>query len=648
LERRIFRRMVSVDEVLPLIETYRTLKPLGEVELPLTEAIGRVLSRNIFSPTNYPPYTRATVDGYAVISEDLAGAYEDRPRSLKLVGKVSTGETRLLRLERGQCVEVSTGAVVPYPADAVVLVEHTHARNGEIEFYRSVAKGENIDAAGSDIAEGEVVAWRGSVVSPLLASLLAAVGIDRVWVYRPVRLGIIPTGDELKSPGEELEYGQIYDSNSTMIYAYAKAVGAEPKIYSRVHDVLEEIEEAIRKALEENDVVATIGGTSAGIEDKTYRVLSKLNPGIILHGVREKPGRPLAVAVHEDKIVFALPGFPLSCLLTVNLYLIPVLLKLQGITTRELAKTRALLSTPLRGEPGIRVFVPAILRGGEKPTAYPLAGHSGRVSLMMLLDGYIVIPEDSEYLPEGSEVEVLVNPFQKSYEVNIIGSHDPLLQSIVAELPSHDKVRVVNVGSLSGLQALKSGVADIAGTHLLDPETGEYNLPIIRQLDIKNAVLLVGYRREQGFVYRKNAEPISSFKDIIDRKLRFINRNPGSGTRVLIDHLLEQEAAHCGTTPEELKNKLTGYTFEVKTHEAVAYLISRGVGDVGIAVKYIADKYNLGFTPIVSERYDLTIRKESLAKEIVSKIVENVKKLRSRDLPTGYILEHETGRILEI
>lgn len=304
MERKIFRKMVSVDEVIPLIESYRPLNPLGEVEVSLKEAIGRVLSRNIFSSSNYPPYTRATVDGYAVISEDLAGVYEDRPKTLKLVGKVATGETKLLRLERGQCVEVSTGAVVPYPADAVVLIEHTHARNGEVEFYRSVARGENIDIAGSDIAEGEVVAWRGTIVTPLLASVLAAVGIDKVWVYRPVRLGIIPTGNELKTPGEQLEYGQIYDSNSTMIYAYAKSIGAEPMIYPRVHDVVEEIEEALYKALSENDIVATIGGTSAGLEDKTYKVLSRHESG--------KPGNAKTILSPWTATARGLPGFSLT------------------------------------------------------------------------------------------------------------------------------------------------------------------------------------------------------------------------------------------------------------------------------------------------------------------------------------------------
>jgi putative molybdopterin biosynthesis protein len=267
---------------------------------------------------------------------------------------------------------------------------------------------------------------------------------------------------------------------------------------------------------------------------------------------------------------------------------------------------------------------------------------------MSLLDGYITVPEDTEYLPEGSEVEVLLNPFQKSYELNFIGSHDPLLQSIVANLPGYDKVRIVNVGSLSGLQALKSGVADLAGTHLLDPATGEYNLPIVRQLDIKHVLVLIGYRREQGLMYRKNTGPVSSFKDMVHKHLRFVNRNPGSGTRVLIDHMLEEEARQLGISPEELKKRLTGYTFEVKTHEAVAYLISRGIVDVGIGVKYIAERYGLDFKPITSERYDIVIRKEAYTNEIVSQIIDKIRSLDKTELPTGYSLDKKTGTIIEL
>lgn len=646
-ERKIYRSLVGVDEVLRILESRRPLAPLGEEEVPLREALGRVLSRNVYSPIDYPPYTRALVDGYAVISGDLAGVYEDRPKTLKLVGKVSTGETKLLRVGRGETVEVSTGAVVPYPADAVVLVEYTQARGDSVTFYRSVARGENVDAAGSDIARGEVLAWRGDVVTPLLVATLAAVGVTSVWVYRRARVGVIPTGNEIREPGEPLEYGQVYDSNSYMVYSLLKLLGAEPRVYERAPDDPSVIEERVHRALEENDVVVTIGGTSAGLEDYTYRALSRLSPGVIVHGVREKPGRPLVVALQGDKVVLGLPGFPMSCLLTAYLYLIPVVAKLQGMRQPPVEVVQAETVVQLRGEPGIRVFVPAVLvQEGSRLRAFPLPGHSGRVSALRLFDGFVVVGEDREFVEQGSAVEVIPNPFSRPYQVNIIGSHDPLLQSMVEGLTG---VRLVNVGSTGGLHAVKSGVADAAGTHLLDPSTGEYNIPYVRSYGITGAVLVRGYLREQGFVYRESVGEVGSMLEVAERGLRFVNRNPGSGTRVLVDKMISEDAARTGLDPEELKSRIAGYTFEVKTHEAVAYLVARGVADVGVALRYVAEKYGLGFKSIAWERYDLLVRRESLGKPQVSAIVERVKRLSQGDLAPypGYRVDSETGRALE-
>ena len=648
-ERKIYRRLVSVDDVIPIIESHRPLRPLGEVELPLVEAIGRVLSRNVYAKTNYPPYTRALMDGYAVMSDDLAGAYEDRPKRLRLVGRLSAGELRAVSIDRGECVEVSTGAVVPHPADAVVPVEHTSAEGDYVVFYRSVARGENVDQAGSDFAEGEVAAWSGEVLTPPLASLLAALGVDRVYVYRPVRVGILPTGNELRSPGEELEYGCLYESNSYLVYGYAKMMGAEPRIYQRALDDERDLEEKLWRAIEENDLVVTIGGTSAGLEDLTYRILSKLDPGLIIHGVGEKPGRPLAVAVHEDKIVLSLPGFPLSCFLTVNLYLLPILAKLQGLRGYEHKYVVARTSAPLRGEPGIRVFVPAILveRGGLT-TAHPLPSHSGGISVLSLVDGYVVVPESFEYVPAGSELKVLVSPLWRPYDVNVIGSHDPLFQHMLSALAPRERVRVLNVGSTAGLQALKAGVADVAGVHLLDRETGEYNVPYIEKMGLRGVMLIRGYLREVGFVFRRGLS-VSSMGDVVDKGLKFVNRNPGSGTRTLIDMLLEEESKRRGIDVEGLKRTVRGYNFEVKTHEAVAYLVSRSVVDVGVAVRYVAERYGLAFTPIGRERYDVLVRRDSIDKEVVKRLVDRFSEL-VRELVKGfegYEVDGETGKVLD-
>lgn len=647
--RKVYRRLVAVDDVIPMLEKHRPLEPLGEVEVPLAEALGRVLSRNVYAKVNYPPYTRALMDGYAVLSDDLVGAYEDRPRKLRLVGRVLAGEPAAVSISRGECVEVSTGAAVPYPADAVVPVEHTSVEGDLVSFYRSVARGENVDQAGSDFSEGEVVAWRGDVVTPLLASKLAALGIESVHVYRPAKVGILPTGREIRSPGERLDYGCVYDSNSSLVFCYAKLMGAEPKVYERALDDERDLETKLWRAIEENDIVVTIGGTSAGSEDLVYRALSKLSPGLIVHGVREKPGRPLALAVHGNKVVVGLPGFPLSCLLTTILYLLPILAKLQGVRAYEYKYISARVLAPLRGEPGMRVFVPALLveRGGVA-MAYPLPGHSGRISSLSLVDGYVVVPEDTEHILAGYEAKVLVSPFWRPYDVNVVGSHDPALQSLIASLTFTENVRVLNVGSMAGLYAIRTGVADVAGVHLLDRETREYNVPLIERMALKGVLLVRGYLREQGLVYRRDLE-VSSIADVVDRGLRFVNRNPGSGTRVLVDLLLEEEAKRRGVELEELKARVRGYNFEVKTHEAVAHLVSEGVADVGVAVRYVAERHSLGFTPLGYERYDLLIRRDSLGKGLVRRLVEGLGDLVKgllEGLP-GYRVDGETGRTLE-
>lgn len=649
-ERKIYRRLVSVDEVIPILERYRPLEPLGELELPLSEALGRVLSRNVYSNVNYPPYTRSLMDGYAVISDDLVGVYENRPRKLKIAGRISVGETRIIRINRGECVEVSTGAIIPYPADAVVPVEYTSVEGDYAFFYRSVARGENIDQIGSDFSEGEVAAWRGEMVTPLLASMLAALGVSRVHVYKPVKVGILPTGDELRAPGEQLDYGCIYDSNSHLVYGYAKLMGADPKIYERAPDDRGDLEDRLWRAIEENDLVVTIGGTSAGLEDLVYRALSRLVPGLIVHGVRERPGRPLAIAVHGGKIILGLPGFPLSCLLTVNLYFLPILARLQGVKVYEHRHIDARVPMPLKGEPGVRVFVPAVLmeRGGSM-MAYPLPGHSGRVSSLSLVDGYIVVPEHVEHVPANYELKVLVNPFWRPCDANIIGSHDPLLQHLIGYIISTENIRMLNVGSMAGLHAIKMGVADMAGVHLLDRETGEYNVPFIKKMGLKEVLLIRGYLREQGFIYRRGFAETLSVSDIVDKEFSFVNRNPGSGTRILIDLLLEEEARRRGVGSEELKSRVKGYNFEVKTHEAAAHLVFRGVVDVAVAVRYVAEKYGLAFTPINYERYDLVIRKDALSKKMIGRLVDEFDDLARRFIKDfqGYRVDEETGRKME-
>lgn len=652
VKRKIYRRLVSADRVLRIIEEKFSLEPLGREKVYVGDAVGRVLAGNAYSRVNLPPYTRSLVDGYAVISGDLEGVYENRPKVLKLVGKVSTGETVKPSIRNGECLEVSTGAVVPYPADAVVPVEYTEKVGDKIVFYRSVRHGENIDIVGSDMVAGEVVAWRGEVLTPLMINALAASGICEVEVYRRVKVGIIPTGNELKSPGEKLEYGQIYDSNSHMVYSIVKMLGAEPKTYSPAKDDYAEIKRKVQEALKKDDVVVCIGGTSAGLEDHVYRVFSEFSPGILIHGVKQKPGRPLVVALSGKKLLFGLPGFPLSCLLSSLLYLAPVVSKLQGLREYPAILEKAKAAIPLRGQPGIRVFLPCILfqRNGVR-YAYPLPGHSGRVGAVTMIDGFIVVAEDRELVAQGEEVDVVRYFGARSYSANIIGSHCPLLQYLIEKVSAEHSVRVVNVGSAAGLEALKIGVADAAGMHMLDPETGEYNVPIITKQGLRDVIIVRGYLREQGFVYNRKLGKIEGFAEIAEKGLRFVNRNPGSGTRILTEQLIAREAKSLGIAPNKLREKIRGYTFEAKTHEAVGYLVSQGLADVGVAVRYVAEKYGLAFTKIRDERYDLVLRKESLDKPVIRSLLKLFRRDNLEKFVTefpGYKVDGETGKKIEI
>ncbi len=652
MERKIYRRLVHVDEVLRLVEERVPLKPLGEEQVPIREAVGRVLSRNVFASSGFPPYTRSLVDGYAVHSSDLEGVYEDRPARLRLVGRVKTGDTEAPEVGRGEAVEVSTGAIVPYPADAVVPVEYTHEEDGVVTVYRSVRHGENVDIAGSDVVEGEVIAWRGEEVTPLTVSAAAAVGVEEVWVYRRPRVAVIPTGNELRPLGSRLEYGQVYDSNSHMVYSLVKLMGGEPRIYGPARDRLEEIKGLVDEALSWADVVVTIGGTSAGLEDYVHRVFNSYDPGVILHGVRQKPGRPLVVAAAGEKLLIGLPGFPLSCLVSSHLYLAPIVSRLLGRRGPDYPVEEVEVQAPLRGQPGITLFVPAVtaVRAGRR-IAFPLPGHSGRIASLTMVDGFIRVSPDNEYLPPGSRVELIRPLGTRRYELNLMGSHCPLLQDIAARVGA-GRIRFVSMGSRGGLQALSSGVADMAGTHLLDPETGEYNVHAMREMGLTSEegyALVRGYLREQGFVYRRGIE-VSSLWEVAEKGLRFVNRNPGSGTRLLVDLLAEREAVEHGVSVDELRRRIRGYAFEARNHETVAYLVARGIADVGVAVRYMAERYGLGFTPLVEERFDLAVRLDALEEGLGARLVEELRRLPRGEVEgyPGYRVDGETGRVVHI
>jgi len=652
-DRVIFHRLIPPEEALERLKVYVPLKPLSVEEVPLEKALGRVLAEDIVAKVDIPPFDRSTVDGYAVYSLDVAGAREDRPVELKVVGKIEAGEAKILKISRGECVEVATGAPLPQGANAVVMVEYTKRIEDKLLVYRPVSPGENVSYTASDVMVGEVIAYKGTQLTPQIIGALATAGYKRVKVYVKPKVAIISTGNELIEPGQRISYGKIYDTNSYMLYAAVLEDLGEPYIIGIIPDKPKLIEDTLRKAINKYDVILTSGSTSAGPGDVMYKILDKLGkPGVIVHGLNIKPGKPTVIAAVNGKPVFGLPGYPVSCLMNYNLIVKPVIRALAGLKGEEKATVKATLAMRAHSAMGKRTYIPVALlrRPDGKWSAFPIGGTSETIVRLTRSDGYIVIPENIQLLEENSEVTVyLFTRSRIGAELEFIGSHCPMVEKLLENVRAVYDVRMLNVGSTGGLLALRRGEGDIAGVHLLDAESGTYNKPFIEKFKLENVVLVKGYYREQGIIVAKgNPYKVKSLEDILDKKLKFINRNKGSGTRVLIDMIFEDIARKRNVSLKELVDSIDGYYLEAKTHSAVASAIKYGKADVGVGLKYIAKLYDLDFIPLTYEEYDFIVVKDALKKDAVKRFIETLKSewfiemLKSSD---GYKPKDDIGEI---
>ncbi len=646
----VFHRLLTVDEAFNRVaEALGGLKPLGVEAIGLEEASGRILAEPVYSRADSPPFDRSEVDGYAVDSRSIVGAEEDRPVKLRIVGKVEVGRRTDVEVSIGEAAEIATGAPLPRGADSVVMVEYTRRVGDYIMVYRSTAPGENIGEAGSDIMIGDIVLSQGTLLTPREVATLIASGYKGVRVYRRPRVAIFSTGDELQEPGTPLAYGKVYDVNGPTLKALSEECGADARYLGILADRYEEIKSRLEAALSDADIILTSGSTSAGLGDIIYRVVSELGePGLLVHGLKIKPGKPTVTGVVNNRVFIGLPGFPLSAMIAFHIFARPIILGLAGL--RPQTETRIVASMAYRVDAGRgkREFIPVHLVPSSKGiVAYPILGGPGAASTLSFADGFVEAGEEREFLDEGEAVEArLLSQRLRPSDLTIIGSHCPGV-SLVLELAGIE-AKVVNAGSVMGWLAVKRGEADIAGTHLLDDKTLEYNRPFLKVYGVEgDAALIRGYSRRQGFIVAKgNPKGISSFKDLLRRGVVFINRNRGSGTRVLIDHNIS------AMIPLDVaSSRIRGYTREAKTHSAVAAAVAQGRADVGVGVEAWASAYGLDFIPLADERFDFLIPKDRLEKQAVKKFLEMLSSRRfAEELPKrlkGYTTAKETGIVLE-
>ncbi|MCI4434763.1 MAG: molybdopterin biosynthesis protein [Thermoplasmata archaeon] len=647
---KIFHQLLSIDEAIKKIEEkYGLIKPKGEESVHLKQALGRVLSKEIFAMVDSPPFDRSEVDGYAVNHLDLVGADESNPLKLKIIGKSVVSKIPEFYIERGECAEISTGAPIPKGATAVVMVEYTKRTENEVIFYKSVSSGENIAFAGSDVMMGDTTLRKGTVISSRHIAVLASLGFKYVYVFKKLNVGIISTGNEIVEPGEILPPGNIFDINQYSIGARLQELGVNVNYYGIVKDDYNSIRDIILKALEENDIVITSGSTSAGEGDVIYRVIGDMGE-LIVHGLKIKPGKPTIAGIVNQKLVFGLPGFPFSSIVAFEFFVRRIISMMSGINDSP-QKIRGELAVRVNSSKNFSEFIPvSIISRNGKYRVYPVYGNSGSVSTMLYADGIMNINEGTNFVDENELVDItLFSNLAKVPDLTIIGSHCPLLEDIIGS-----NVKYIKVGSTAGWYAVKRGEANMAGTHLVDEDSGEYNLPFIEKFGLKGkAVIVRGYGREQGIIVKKgNPKNIFEIEDFLRSDVTIINRVKGSGTRSLLDLYLKKIAFNKGMDFDYLIQGIKGYMYEGKTHSSVASAVYQGRADAGIGLKYYAYLYDLDFIPLNVEKYDLLIDINSLENTNVKSIIdflksENIKKIIKEKYP-GYVLLEDSGKIYGI
>ncbi|MEK6693251.1 MAG: molybdopterin biosynthesis protein [Nitrospirota bacterium] len=632
-------------------------KPLSGERIPVDNSLGRVTAEAVSARISSPFYHASAMDGYAVRFVDTFGASETKPKRLKI------GE---------QAIYVDTGDPMPDRFDAVIIIEDVNivgsresgvrgqesnppsppllkgGEGGFIEIIEPATPWQNVRTIGEDMVATELILPENHTIRPVDIGALLGGGGTEITVRKRPKVVIIPTGTELVEPGTELKKGNIIEYNSRILGGMVEEWGGEPIRIKPVPDDYEMIKKAILEAIGIGDIVVINAGASLGSEDFTASVIEDIGE-VIVHGVAIRPGKPVILGLLRGKPVVGIPGYPVSAFLTFNLFVKPLIHIWQGKVASPQEKIKARISrqvaSPLGQEEFLRVKLGEV---GDKLIATPVSRGAGVLMSLVRADGIVRIPAQSEGPGAGSEVEVelLRSKIDILNTIVCIGSHDNTLDLLANSLKKkypEMSLSSGHVGSMGGLMAIKRGEAHIAGTHLLDEETGEYNIPFIKRLlPDKKMVLVNLVYREQGLLVPKgNPKGIKGFEDLRREDITFINRQAGAGTRLLTDKYLKD----LGIDSKEVK----GYTHEEYTHMGVASAILSGVADTGLAILSSAVALGLDFIPVAKERYDLAIPEEFYKTEMIKRllsILKDDKDFRSQIMLMGGYDISDMGKII--
>jgi putative molybdopterin biosynthesis protein len=561
------------------------------VRVPVGEAVGRVTAEPVWALRSSPAFDSAGMDGIAVRAADTVGAAETTPALLTDFAVVDTGDP------------------LPDGYDAVIMREHVHRVEDAAEVRAAVPPYAHVRSIGEDVSASELLLPAGHRLRPVDVAAAAAAGVTELAVRRAPAVVIVPTGDEIRPIGTEPAPGEILDTNSLMLAAQARELGCTARVTPIVPDDPALITEAMRKAAAGADLVVLVAGSSAGRDDYTARVVAGAGT-LAVHGVAVRPGHPVVLGAVDATPVLGAPGYPVSAALTFDIFAAPLLAALEGAAPRERPVSTARLARKLASNIGMDDWVRVRLgRVGGEIVATPLPRGAGVLTSLVRADGLLVVPAGLEghHAGEQVRVELLRGLGEIGRTIVAIGSHDLVLDVAASALRADDPLITLagsNVGSLGGLVALRDGLCHLAGSHLLDPATGEYTLPYVERIlggDDVAVVRLV--HRDQGLIVAPgNPLGLTGIDDLT--RVRYVNRQRGAGTRVLLDH----ELARRGIDPSDVD----GYSREEHTHLAVAAAVAAGRADAGLGILAAARAFGLEFVPVAREPYDLVLRTETV------------------------------------
>ncbi|MCJ7657024.1 MAG: molybdopterin biosynthesis protein [Candidatus Atribacteria bacterium] len=635
---------------------YQLAQPLKGELVSTEDSLGRITAEPIFAKISSPYYQAAAMDGVVVRARDTYEASESSPITLKINQDFHF---------------INTGNPIPFGFEAVIKIEDINPVNEfkreknkgiskdfnddikeenvkEIKIFSAVSPGQHIRNIGEDVVANQLIIPVNHKIRPVDMGALLAGGVNQLFVRRKPKVAVIPTGNELIPPGEEISPGKVIEYNSKIIKGLIYEWGGEARVYGIIKDIPLDLKRILLEAASQNDVIVVLAGSSAGSKDFTSEIVKSIGD-VVVHGVAIMPGKPTILGIIDDTPLIGLPGYPISAIIAAEQFLKPLVFCELGLTVQKREEIKVHMAHKVVSRLGDEEFLRVKLGNIDgEILAYPLSRGAGVVTSLVEADALIRIPLFKEGVDFGEEVEAELLEDLNKINNNIIvtGSHDLVLDILRNELQeefSDFNLVSFNTGSMGGILALKQKRTHLATAHLLDPENGEYNFPYIKKMLPQRELIVMNLTyREQGImVKRGNPKNIKGIEDLVKKDIKFVNRQKGSGTRVLLDYLLKKKGINA--------LDIQGYSQEEYTHLMVASAVTEGSVDAGLGILSAAKAFHLDFVPVAKERYDIIIPKEYYSSLKIQKLLTMIRseKFRKKVLSLGGYDLSQSGKVIK-